>query len=132
MKIAILSRSRSLYSTRRLREAGKARGHTMLVVDPLRCYMNIATLHPTVHFNGKPLDDLDAVIPRIGASITFYGTARFLGEDVAKVHDPVWGVLGTLGDSQCYLGVQAKVAAVHAALAKRIRFAQAIVQQPSD
>ena len=49
------------------------------------------------------------------------GTARFLGEDVAKVHDPVWGVLGTLGDSQCYLGVQAKVAAVHAALAKRIR-----------
>jgi len=75
MKIAILSRSRSLYSTRRLREAGKARGHKMLVVDPLRCYMNIATLHPTVHYNGKPLDDLDAIIPRIGASITFYGTA---------------------------------------------------------
>lgn len=75
MKIAILSRSRSLYSTRRLREAGKARGHKMLVIDPLRCYMNIATLKPTVHFNGKPLEDLDAVIPRIGASITYYGTA---------------------------------------------------------
>jgi ribosomal protein S6--L-glutamate ligase len=75
MKIAILSRGRSLYSTRRLREAGKARGHKMLVVDPLRCYMNIATLNPTVHYNGKPLEDLDAVIPRIGASVTFYGTA---------------------------------------------------------
>ena len=48
------------------------------------------------------------------------GTARFLGEDVAKVHDPVWGVIGTLGDSQCYLGVRSKVDAVHAALAKRI------------
>lgn len=75
MKIAILSRSRALYSTRRLREAGRARGHKVLVVDPLRCYMNIATHHPTVHFNGKPLEDLDAVIPRIGASVTFYGTA---------------------------------------------------------
>ncbi|MFI5047478.1 MAG: dihydroxy-acid dehydratase [Acidimicrobiia bacterium] len=56
-----------------------------------------------------------------GRDVQRVGTARFLGEDVAKVHDPVWGVLGTLGDSQCYLGVQAKVAAVHAALAKRIR-----------
>src|SRR5919109_4612462 len=75
MKIAILSRGKSLYSTRRLREAGRARGHKTIVIDPLRCYMNIATLKPTVHYNGKPLEDLDAVIPRIGASITFYGTA---------------------------------------------------------
>ncbi|HWD07592.1 MAG TPA: dihydroxy-acid dehydratase [Actinomycetota bacterium] len=49
------------------------------------------------------------------------GTARFLGEDVAKIHDPVWGVLGTLGDSQCYLGVQAKVGAIQAALSARVR-----------
>jgi len=55
-----------------------------------------------------------------GRDVQRVGTARFLGEDVAKVHDPVWGVIGTLGDSQCYLGVQSKVAAVHAALAKRI------------
>jgi len=75
MKIAILSRGKSLYSTRRLREAGKARGHRTLVIDPLRCYMNIATLKPAVHFNGKTLEGVDAVIPRIGASITFYGTA---------------------------------------------------------
>jgi dihydroxy-acid dehydratase len=55
-----------------------------------------------------------------GRDVQRVGTARFLGEDVAKVHDPVWGVVGTLGDSQCYLGVRAKVDAVHAALAKRI------------
>jgi ribosomal protein S6--L-glutamate ligase len=75
MKIAILSRGKRLYSTRRLREAGQARGHKTIVIDPLRCYMNIAPLKPTVHYNGKPLERLDAVIPRIGASITFYGTA---------------------------------------------------------
>ena len=56
-----------------------------------------------------------------GRDVQRVGTARFLGQDVAKVHDPVWGVIGTLGDSQCYLGVQAKVAAVHSALAQRIR-----------
>ena len=44
-----------------------------------------------------------------GRDVQRVGTARFLGEDVAKMHDPVWGVIGTLGDSQCYLGVQAKV-----------------------
>jgi len=55
-----------------------------------------------------------------GRDVQRVGTARFLGEDVAKIHDPVWAVLGTLGDSQCYLGVQAKVAAVQAALSRRI------------
>jgi dihydroxy-acid dehydratase len=55
-----------------------------------------------------------------GRDVQRVGTARFLGQDVAKVHDPVWGVIGTLGDSQCYLGVRAKVDAVHAALARRI------------
>lgn len=56
-----------------------------------------------------------------GRDVQRVGTARFLGEDVTKIHDPVWGVIGTLGDSQCYLGVQTKVAAVHAALSRRIR-----------
>ena len=55
-----------------------------------------------------------------GRDVQRVGTARFLGEDVAKVHDPVWGVIGTLGDSQCYLGVRSKVDAVHDALAQRI------------
>ena len=56
-----------------------------------------------------------------GRDVQRVGTARFLGEDVSKIHDPVWGVVGTLGESQCYLAVQAKVAAVQAALARRIR-----------
>ncbi|PLX84220.1 MAG: 30S ribosomal protein S6--L-glutamate ligase [Desulfuromonas sp.] len=75
MKIAILSRNPELYSTRRLVEAGTARGHEMLVIDPLLCYMTIATQRPSIHYKGEALTGIDGVIPRIGASITFYGTA---------------------------------------------------------
>lgn len=75
MKIAILSRGPKLYSTMRLVEAAKAKGHEAEVIDPLRCYMNITSHRPTVHYKEKTLDYFDAVIPRIGASITFYGTA---------------------------------------------------------
>lgn len=74
MRIGILSRRATLYSTRRLREAAEERGHEVTVVDPLRCYMNIAAGSPQVVYRGKPLH-VDAVIPRIGASITFYGCA---------------------------------------------------------
>ncbi len=75
MKIAILSRKASLYSTRRLVEAGQKRGHEVKVIDTLRCYMNIATDQPGIHYKGQELTGFDAVIPRVGASITFYGTA---------------------------------------------------------
>ncbi len=75
MKIAILSQDPALYSTRRLREAGEAQGHDMRVINYLRCYMNITSHRPSVVCNGKPLEDFDAIIPRIGASRTFYGTA---------------------------------------------------------
>ncbi len=75
MKVAILSRNANLYSTKRLVEAGENRGHEVHVIDTLRCYMNMATHKPTIHFKGKALEGYDAVIPRIGASITFYGTA---------------------------------------------------------
>ena len=75
MKIAILSRKPSLFSTRRLKEAGEKRGHEMQVIDYLRCYMNITSHKPAVMYQGKPLEGFDAVIPRIGASQTFYGTA---------------------------------------------------------
>jgi len=75
MKICILSRNPSLYSTRRLVEAAEAKGHQVVVVDPLRCYMNITSKRPSVFFKQKELDDIDAVIPRIGASVTFYATA---------------------------------------------------------
>ena len=75
MKIAILSQDSNLYSTRRLREAGEKQGHDIKVVNYLRCYMNITSHRPSIVYNGKPLEDFDAIIPRIGASKTFYGTA---------------------------------------------------------
>jgi ribosomal protein S6--L-glutamate ligase len=75
MKIAIMSRNKRLYSTRRLVEACELRGHEVLVIDTLRCYMNITSDKPDLHYGGENLEDFDAVIPRIGASITFYGTA---------------------------------------------------------
>lgn len=75
MKIAILSRKDSLYSTKRLIEAAHERGHVATALDTLRCYMNITSAHPTIHYKGDEIEKFDAVIPRIGASITFYGTA---------------------------------------------------------
>lgn len=75
MKIAILSRNENLYSTRRLKEAGEAMGHQVDVIDTLHCYMDITSSRPTVRYHGTELPQYDAVIPRIGASITFYGTA---------------------------------------------------------
>lgn len=75
MDITILSRNRQLYSTSRLVEAGEARGHRVWVVDPLRCYMNIVPHAPEIHYKGRKLETGDAIIPRIGASITFYATA---------------------------------------------------------
>ncbi|MGB2078516.1 MAG: 30S ribosomal protein S6--L-glutamate ligase [Vibrio sp.] len=75
MKIGILSRNRSLYSTKRLIEACQQRGHEVKVIDALRCYMNINSQQPQIHFKGEELIGFDAIIPRIGASVTFYGTA---------------------------------------------------------
>jgi ribosomal protein S6--L-glutamate ligase len=75
MKIALLSRNSKLYSTRRLIQAAEERGHTVQVIDVLRAYMNIASHKPTIHYKGQPLEGFDAVIPRIGASVTFYGAS---------------------------------------------------------
>ncbi|MGA7298626.1 MAG: 30S ribosomal protein S6--L-glutamate ligase [Rhodanobacteraceae bacterium] len=75
MKIAILSRNRKLYSTRRLMDVARERGHEVEVVDALRCYMNITSHQPRIHYRGEQMQPFDAVIPRIGASVTFYGTA---------------------------------------------------------
>ncbi|AVO52741.1 SSU ribosomal protein S6P modification protein [Ectopseudomonas oleovorans] len=75
MKIAVLSRNPRLYSTRRLVEAGQQRGHEMVVIDTLRAYMNIASHKPQIHYRGQAMEGFDAVIPRIGASVTFYGCA---------------------------------------------------------
>ncbi|MBL1142642.1 MAG: 30S ribosomal protein S6--L-glutamate ligase [Proteobacteria bacterium] len=75
MKIALLSRNKELYSSRRLIEAAIEKGHEIRTLDVLRCYMNITSHHPSIHFRGEDLTGFDAVIPRIGASVTFYGTA---------------------------------------------------------
>lgn len=75
MKVAILSRNKNLYSTRRLKEAGEARGHEVDIIDTLHCYMDITSSRPAVRFKGEQLPKYDAVIPRIGASISFYGTS---------------------------------------------------------
>jgi ribosomal protein S6--L-glutamate ligase len=75
MKIGILSTNKSLYSTRRLVEASKDRGHEVQVINHKRCYMNITSHNPQIHYAGKTIEGVDAIIPRIGASISFYGTA---------------------------------------------------------
>ncbi|MBS5772831.1 MULTISPECIES: 30S ribosomal protein S6--L-glutamate ligase [Kosakonia] len=75
MKIAVLSRDGTLYSCKRLREAAVQRGHQIEILDPLSCYMNITPAASSIHYKGRQLPHYDAVIPRIGSAITFYGTA---------------------------------------------------------
>ncbi|BCV27624.1 30S ribosomal protein S6--L-glutamate ligase [Shewanella algae] len=75
MQIAILSQNKTLYSTRRLVEATQERGYQVQVINPLECYMNISMQQSSIHIGGVELPSFDAVIPRIGAGITFYGTA---------------------------------------------------------
>jgi len=75
MKIGILSQNPALYSTSRLCQAAEARGHQVEVVDPLYCFMDITSHRPSVYYRNRKLDDFDAIIPRIGASVTFYATA---------------------------------------------------------
>jgi ribosomal protein S6--L-glutamate ligase len=75
MNIVVLSRDKELYSTSRLVEAGEKRGHKVRVIDPLKCNLVIEKRNPKIIYNGELLTDIQAVIPRIGASVTFYGTA---------------------------------------------------------
>ncbi|WP_300615911.1 30S ribosomal protein S6--L-glutamate ligase [Dokdonella sp.] len=88
MKIAILSRNARLHSTVRLVEAARARGHSARVLDPLRCYMRIDAGKFEMHYKGRVLRGVDAVIPRIGSSITFYGTAVVRQFEMMGVHTP--------------------------------------------
>jgi len=88
MKLAILSRNSKLYSTQRLVEAARDRGHSVRVLDPLRCYMKIAPDGFDMHYKGRVLTDYDAVLPRIGASITRYGTAVLRQFEMMNVYTP--------------------------------------------
>jgi len=85
MKIAVLSRKPSLYSTRRLIEAGEQRGHEMVVVNHAKCYMMLESERPGIYLGDHELTDIDAVIPRIGASVTFYGSSVIRQFEVQKV-----------------------------------------------
>jgi ribosomal protein S6--L-glutamate ligase len=86
LRIIILSRNKKIFSTNRLFEEGTKRGHEIEVVNPLRCYMNITSRKPTVHYHGKLLENYNAIIPRIGTSITFYATAVLRQFEMAGVY----------------------------------------------
>ncbi|MFC4727632.1 30S ribosomal protein S6--L-glutamate ligase [Coralloluteibacterium thermophilus] len=88
MKLAILSRNSKLYSTQSLVAAARRRGHTVRILDPLRCYMRIEPGSFSIHYKGVPLADVDAVLPRIGASITRYGTAVLRQFELMGVYTP--------------------------------------------
>ncbi len=86
MKIAILSRNSQLYSTRRLREAAEELGHEVRIIDYLRCVIDITSHRPAMWFGGDKLTGIDAVIPRIGATHTFYGTAVVRQFEMMRVY----------------------------------------------
>jgi ribosomal protein S6--L-glutamate ligase len=89
MKIAILSRNSKLYSTSRLVEAAEAKGHEAVVIDHLKCIIELEKRKPKIYYQGQYLTDFDAVIPRIGASVTFYGTAVVRQFEMMKVFTAV-------------------------------------------
>lgn len=85
MNIAILSRDSKLYSTQRLKEAGEKRGHNVEIIDHMKCVLFIEKKNPMVLYQGRRMDYFDAVIPRIGASVTFYGAAVVRQFEMMKV-----------------------------------------------
>lgn len=89
MNIAILSRNPKLYSTQRLKQAGEARGHKVEIIDHMKCVLFIEKKNPVVLYQGKRLDYFDAIIPRIGASVTFYGAAVVRQFEMMKVFTAV-------------------------------------------
>ncbi len=89
MKIAILSRNPKLYSTKRLVEAAEAKGHEAIVVDHSKCIIELEKKNPRIYYNGSYLEGIDAVIPRIGASVTFYGTAVVRQFEMMRVFSAV-------------------------------------------
>jgi ribosomal protein S6--L-glutamate ligase len=89
MNIAILSRDAKLYSTKRLKEAGEKRGHRVEVIDHMKCVLFIEKKNPMVLYQGRRLDYFDAIIPRIGASVTFYGAAVVRQFEMMKVFTAV-------------------------------------------
>lgn len=86
MRIALMARNPNLYSHKRLIEAGEARGHEVIHIDTLKAYINLGEERPEMRYRGEPMPEFDAVIPRIGASITFFGTAVLRQFEVMGVY----------------------------------------------
>jgi ribosomal protein S6--L-glutamate ligase len=89
MRIAILSRDSSLYSTKRLVEAARQRGHEVVVLDHLKCYVVIERGNPVIYYNGKPITNINAIIPRIGSSVTQYGSTIVRQFEIMQVFSAV-------------------------------------------
>ncbi len=89
MKIAILSRGKNIYSTKRLIEAAEQRGHEPLLLDHMKCVLVIEKNRPHIYYNGKEVTDVNAVIPRIGSSVTFYGSAVVRQFEMMKIFTAV-------------------------------------------
>jgi ribosomal protein S6--L-glutamate ligase len=86
MNIAILSTNKNLYSTRRLREAGEKRGHEMVVLNHTKCYVVMEPGNPRIYYKDHPIENVDAIIPRIGASVTFYGSSIIRQFEMRKTY----------------------------------------------
>ncbi len=97
MRFILLSRYAQLYSTRRLVEAARARGHRIRIVDPVRCYLSLSTQHSGIHYQGRAITGIDGVLPRIGTSITSYGTSVVRQFEIqgATVQNPSAAILRT-------------------------------------
>ncbi len=93
MNIAVLSTNKNLYSTKRLVEAGEARGHNVIVLNHTKCYVVMEPGKPEIYYKDRPVDNIDAVIPRIGASVTFYGSSIIRQFEMRKT----FSTLGSLG-----------------------------------
>ena len=89
MKLAILSRGKNIYSTKRLVEAAENRGHEVLQLDHMKCVLGIEKSRPHIYYGGKEITDVNAVIPRIGASVTFYGAAVLRQFEMMKIFTAV-------------------------------------------
>src|SRR5260370_13850888 len=89
MKIAVLSRNKNLYSTRRIVEAAELKGHEVLVLDHMKCVLVIEQNRPVIYYGGKQVTGVNAVIPRIGASATFYGSAVVRQFEMMKIFTAV-------------------------------------------
>ncbi len=89
MRIAVLSRNPKLYSTKRLIEAIEARGHESIIIDHLKCIIELEKKAPKIYYNGTYLENIDAIIPRIGASVTYYGTAVVRQFEMMKIFSAV-------------------------------------------